>query len=108
ALVGPQVLAGFPKRVINIHPSLLPNHGGAGMYGDRVHSAVLESGDSHSGVTIHVVDAVYDRGKVLAQEKVPVEPGDTLATLSARVRALELAMYPRILNDLVTGRITTG
>jgi phosphoribosylglycinamide formyltransferase-1 len=106
ALIGPKMLARFPGHIVNSHPALLPKHGGAGMYGDNVHDAVLAAGDKESGVTIHTIDAVYDRGTTLAQERVKVVAGDTIATLSDRVKALEISLYPKVLNDLVTGRIT--
>lgn len=106
ALIGPKMLAAYPNRIVNSHPALLPKHGGAGMYGDNVHAAVLAAGDRESGITIHTIDAEYDRGQILAQERVKVLPGDTVASLSARVKALEVALYPRVLNDLVTGRLT--
>ena len=87
--LGPRVLSAYAGRVLNIHPSLLPRHGGRGMYGDRVHEAVLASGDTESGATVHLVTAGIDEGPVLAQVRVPVLPGDTVATLKARVQALE-------------------
>lgn len=87
--LGPRVLDAYAGRVLNIHPSLLPRHGGRGMYGDRVHAAVLASGDKESGATVHLVTAGIDEGPVLAQTRVPVLPGDTLETLKARVQATE-------------------
>lgn len=108
ALVGPRVLSAFPQRVINSHPALLPKFGGAGMYGEFVHAAVIQAGERETGITVHTIDEIYDRGRILAQEKVPVEPGDTAAQLSERVKAREVRFYPKVLNDLVTGRITTG
>jgi len=108
SLIGPRVLKAYAGRVVNSHPSLLPKHGGAGMYGERVHQAVISGADLETGITIHLVDAAYDRGRILAQEKVSVLAGDTAVTLGARVKAAERVFYPRILNDLVTGRITTG
>ena len=108
ALIGPPMLKRFPHRIVNSHPSLLPKHGGRGMYGDHVHEAVLKAGDLETGITIHTIDDLYDQGKILAQERVKVERGDSVTQLSDRVRALELALYPRVLNDLVTGRITTS
>lgn len=108
ALIGPAVLAAFPGRIVNSHPALLPKFGGEGMYGDRVHEAVLQAGEPETGITIHTIDDVYDRGLILAQERVPVLPGDTPATLAARVKSRETAFYPKVLNDLITGRITTG
>jgi phosphoribosylglycinamide formyltransferase 1 len=108
ALVGPKVLSRYPQRIVNSHPSLLPKYGGAGMYGDRVHAAVLAAGDSETGITIHTIDGEYDRGQILAQDKILVHPGDTVDTLATRVKAREVLFYPKVLNDLVTGRITVG
>ncbi|WP_019010992.1 phosphoribosylglycinamide formyltransferase [Deinococcus aquatilis] len=87
--LGPRVLGHFAGRVVNVHPSLLPRHGGRGMYGDRVHEAVLAAGDTQSGATVHLVTQGIDEGPVLAQSQVPVLPGDTLETLKARVQATE-------------------
>lgn len=87
----PAALAG---RILNIHPALLPRHGGQGMYGDRVHAAVLAAGDSESGCTVHVVDDEYDHGPILAQARVPVLPGDDVALLAGRVFEAECATYP--------------
>ena len=103
-LIGPQVLARFPGHIVNSHPALLPKFGGEGMYGDHVHTAVLNAGEAESGVTIHKIDAIYDQGAIVAQERVPVLPGDDLESLRERVKALEISMYPRVLNDLVKRR----
>jgi phosphoribosylglycinamide formyltransferase-1 len=108
ALIGPQVLARFPGRIVNSHPALLPKFGGEGMYGDRVHEAVLKAGESETGITIHTIDGEYDRGMILAQDRVTVEKGDTAATLAEKVKAREVSFYPKVLNDLVTGRIKPG
>lgn len=81
-------------RVLNIHPALLPRHGGQGLYGERVHAAVLAAGDRESGCSVHVVDEQYDHGPVIAQRRVPVLPDDTPATLAARVFAAECATFP--------------
>lgn len=91
--IGPQVLAAFPGHVLNIHPALLPAHGGKGMYGDHVHSAVLAAGESESGATVHVVTAGIDEGPIVLQQRVPVMPDDSLETLRARVQAVEPALY---------------
>ncbi|HEX5009591.1 MAG TPA: formyltransferase family protein, partial [Planctomycetota bacterium] len=88
----PPELAG---RVLNIHPALLPRHGGRGLYGEHVHAAVLAAGDAESGCTVHVVDELYDHGPVVAQVRVPVLPGDTPDSLAARVFAAECDTYPR-------------
>ncbi|MFC4426025.1 formyltransferase family protein [Deinococcus navajonensis] len=101
--LGPQLLGHYTGRVVNIHPSLLPRHGGRGMYGDRVHEAVLASGDAESGATVHLVTAGIDEGPVLAQTRVPVQPGDTLATLKARVQAVEGELMLRALRQLGAG-----
>lgn len=81
-------------RILNIHPSLLPAHGGQGMFGDRVHAAVLAAGEQESGCTVHVVDDEYDQGPVLAQARVPVLADDTVETLAARVFQAECSTYP--------------
>lgn len=106
ARIGPQMLQHFPQRIVNSHPALLPKFGGHGMYGSKVHAAVLSSRVSETGVTIHTIDGEYDRGTILAQACVPVHSDDTVTTLEARVKALEVSFYPKVLNDLVTGRIT--
>ncbi len=93
-LVPPAVIAAFRDRIINIHPALLPSFGGPGMYGLRVHQAVLASGAKVSGCTVHLVDEEYDRGPILAQSRVPVLPGDTAETLAARVLEAEHQLLP--------------
>lgn len=98
--LGPRVLGHFAGRVVNVHPSLLPRHGGRGMYGDRVHEAVLAAGDTQSGATVHLVTQGIDEGPVLAQSQVPVLPGDTLATLKARVQATEGELMLQALRKL--------
>jgi len=92
-LIPPAILQAFPGRIINIHPALLPKYGGKGMYGERVHRAVIEAGEVESGITIHLVNERYDEGKILFQARCPVEPGDTPESLAARVHALEYAHY---------------
>jgi formyltetrahydrofolate-dependent phosphoribosylglycinamide formyltransferase len=95
-LVPPAVVERYRGRIVNIHPALLPAFGGPGMYGRRVHEAVLAAGERTSGATVHLVDEVYDRGAVLAQERVPVLPGDTPDTLAARVLAVEHRLLPAV------------
>jgi len=99
-LVPPPVVARFRWRMINIHPALLPAHGGPGMYGRRVHEAVLASGVAESGVTVHYVDEQYDRGAIIAQARVPVQPGDTPQTLAARVLEAEHRLLPLVVLEL--------
>lgn len=93
-LIPAAVIAAYRGRIINIHPSLLPAFGGKGMYGERVHRAVLASGSQETGVTIHLVDEAYDCGTVLAQVRVPVLPGDTTDRLAARVLEVEHRLLP--------------
>jgi phosphoribosylglycinamide formyltransferase 1 len=93
-LVPAPVVAAYRGRIINTHPSLLPAFGGKGMYGERVHQAVLESGARETGVTIHLVDEAYDRGAVLAQARVPVLRDDTAERLAARVLEVEHRLLP--------------
>jgi phosphoribosylglycinamide formyltransferase-1 len=96
-----RTLAAFEGRILNIHPALLPRHGGKGMYGDRVHEAVLAAGETESGATVHKVNAGIDEGEIILQSKVPVLPDDTLATLRARVQATEPALYIEALKLLL-------
>jgi formyltetrahydrofolate-dependent phosphoribosylglycinamide formyltransferase len=93
-LVPAPVVVAYRGRIINTHPSLLPAFGGKGMYGDRVHQAVLESGVLETGATIHLVDEVYDRGAVLAQSRVPILRDDTTERLAARVLEVEHRLLP--------------
>ena len=95
-LVPAGVIARFRGRIINIHPALLPRFGGKGMYGHRVHEAVLASGVAESGATVHLVDEAYDRGAVLAQARVPVLPGDDPERLAVRVLEAEHRLLPAV------------
>ena len=98
----------YSGRIVNIHPALLPRHGGSGMYGMRVHTAVLEAGDTESGATVHFVDAQYDRGATIVQARVPVERGDTAELLAARVLTAEHFILPRAVHALATGALRLG
>jgi formyltetrahydrofolate-dependent phosphoribosylglycinamide formyltransferase len=93
-LVPSEVIARYRGRIINVHPALLPSFGGKGMYGRRVHEAVLASGARESGATVHLVDEVYDRGAILGQARVPVLPGDDPDRLAARVLEVEHRLLP--------------
>lgn len=97
------VIAAYPKRIVNIHPALLPKYGGKGMFGRHVHEAVLASGDVESGATVHLVDEQYDNGRILEQARVPVLPGDTPDRLAARVLEVEHQLYPKVLQKLIEG-----
>jgi phosphoribosylglycinamide formyltransferase-1 len=103
--LGPQTLGRYAGRILNIHPGPLPAFGGEGMYGRRVHVAVLAAGVAESGVVIHLVDEEYDRGPVIARRAVAVEPGDTAETLEARVKALEPAFFVETLEKIARGEI---
>lgn len=103
--LGPRTLARFANRILNIHPGPLPQFGGHGMYGRRVHEAVVASGVAASGVCIHLVDEEYDRGPVIARRSVPLEPGETAESLEARVTALEPAFYVETLRRIASGEI---
>lgn len=97
------LLQAFPRRIINLHPSLLPKFGGKGMYGMRVHEAVRQSGESQTGITIHEVTERYDEGPVLLQAPCPVFATDTADQIAQRVHALEHALYPRTIEQWVLG-----
>lgn len=103
--IGPATLAAFPRRILNIHPALLPKFGGPGMFGIHVHRAVIAAGETTSGATIHLVDSEYDRGPILAQAQVPVFPGDTPESLAARVLQQEHRLYPDTLRRLILGEL---
>jgi formyltetrahydrofolate-dependent phosphoribosylglycinamide formyltransferase len=107
-LIPLDVVQSFRGRIVNVHPALLPSFGGLGMYGERVHSAVLASGARVSGPTVHFVDEVYDRGAIIAQWPVPVAPNDSVASLAARVVAVEHLLYPRVVHAVCCGRIRLG
>jgi formyltetrahydrofolate-dependent phosphoribosylglycinamide formyltransferase len=91
-----EVVAAYRGRMLNVHPALLPSFGGAGMYGKRVHEAVLASGARLTGVTVHLVDEQYDHGTILAQWPVPVRPGESADALAARVLAVEHRLLPAV------------
>jgi phosphoribosylglycinamide formyltransferase-1 len=101
--LGPKVLTAFGGRILNIHPALLPRHGGQGMYGRRVHEAVLAAGEPFTGASVHWVDHEYDHGEVLAQTRIPVDPADTPETLEAKVMAAEPPLYIDVLRRITTG-----
>ena len=103
-----EVVEAYAGRIINIHPALLPDHGGPGMYGRNVHRAVLARGDRESGATVHLVTPRYDEGPVLGQARVPVLPGDTPETLAARVLGMEHRLLPAaVLAAAAAGRAVT-
>ncbi len=101
--LGPAVLAAYAGRVFNTHPALLPKHGGRGMYGNRVHEAVLAAKERETGASIHLVDADYDTGRVVAQCRVPVVAADSVETLAARVQESERELVVDTLARLAAG-----
>ncbi|MBT3272037.1 MAG: phosphoribosylglycinamide formyltransferase [Spirochaetales bacterium] len=103
-----KTLSRYRNHVINIHPALLPDFGGKGMYGMHVHRAVIAAGRSESGPTVHLVDEVYDEGPVLSQASIPVKLGDTAEALQARVLEAEHLIYPQTLREISTGLIRIG
>jgi phosphoribosylglycinamide formyltransferase-1 len=100
-LVPDNILEKFAGRIINIHPALLPGYGGKGMYGDKVHKAVIENHEPESGITIHYVNRFYDEGNIIFQAKCKVEASDTPDSLASRIHVLEYEYYPKIIEDLV-------
>lgn len=98
-LVPDNLLRVYEGRIVNVHPALLPRHGGKGMYGDRVHKAVIEAGDTETGITIHKVNEVYDSGDIIAQYRVAVEEGDTPETVAEKVHALEYEYFPFVIGE---------
>jgi phosphoribosylglycinamide formyltransferase-1 len=103
--IGEEVLSEYKGRILNIHPALLPKHGGAGMYGMNVHTAVIAAKETESGPTVHLIDEHYDRGRILAQTKVPVLPEDTPETLAERVLKAEHIIYAETIQKIATGEI---
>ncbi len=104
-ILSPLFTGHYPGRIINIHPALLPKFGGRGMYGHRVHEAVLAAKETVSGCSVHVVDAQVDHGPIILQRTVPVLPGDTPDALAARVLAQEHIAYPEAIGLFASGRI---
>lgn len=97
-LVPDYLLEAFPERILNIHPALLPKHGGKGMYGMKVHQSVIQNGDQESGISIHLVDEEYDHGKVLHQARCKIDRNETPESLAQKVHQLEYEHYPRVIS----------
>lgn len=100
--VSSEILQAYPGRVINIHPSLLPRHGGKGMYGHHVHEAVIASGDKESGVTVHYVTEEIDGGEIILQKSFPLNEGETASSLEARIHPLEYEIYPQAIVKVIS------
>ena len=99
------ILHAYPNKMINIHPSLLPKFGGKGMYGDRVHEAVIAAGEKESGITIHYTNEHYDEGAIICQVKCPVLPEDTPDELAQRIHVLEYDTYPKVIEKLLESEV---
>lgn len=104
-LIPSDIIDAFPNRIINIHPALLPKFGGKGMYGNKVHQAVLELREKESGITIHYVNKHYDEGSIIFQAKCPVLEKDTPELLAQRIHSLEHKHFPQVIEDLIEGKI---
>lgn len=100
-LIPDNLLEAFPRRIINIHPALLPKYGGRGMYGDRVHKAIMDAKEKESGITIHYVDGEYDAGDIIYQAHFKIEPDDNLDMVRYKGRQMEHLHYPRIIENLL-------
>jgi phosphoribosylglycinamide formyltransferase-1 len=105
-LVPDYLLVTFPQRIINIHPALLPDFGGKGMYGARVHEAVIRENRTKSGITIHLIDEEYDRGRILFQAECPVLPDDSPDDLASRIHQLEHKFYPVTIKNYLTSLLS--
>lgn len=100
-LVPENLVKAFPKKIVNIHPALLPKYGGKGMYGSFVHTAVVEAREKESGITIHYVNENYDEGDVIFQEKCKIDPSDTPVDLAEKIHILEHKHYPKVIEKLL-------
>ncbi len=104
-LIGPKTIKAVRGRILNVHPALLPRHGGQGMYGRRVHDAVVAAGERETGITIHLVDGEYDKGPIVAQRRLPVHQSDTAVDVENRVKAAEPDFYIETLRAILGGSI---
>jgi phosphoribosylglycinamide formyltransferase-1 len=105
-LIPSYLLAAYPNRIVNIHPALLPRHGGKGMYGDKVHQAVIASGDKKTGISIHYVNDHYDEGQVIFQEAFDVLETDTAESIAHKVHQLEYEHFPKVIEEMVANKKT--
>ena len=100
-LVPVNILSAFENRIINIHPALLPRYGGKGMYGHYVHGAVIDSGDTESGISVHFVNEKYDAGDIIFQVRCQIDKGETTESLAAKIHELEYEHFPVIINQVI-------
>lgn len=101
-LVPENLIDAYPKKIVNIHPALLPAYGGKGMFGDHVHRAVVENKEKETGITIHYVNKEYDKGDIIFQAKCPIEPTDTPEMIAAKVHELEYRYYPEVIERILS------
>ena len=107
-LIPQNLLKSFPNKIINIHPALLPKHGGKGMYGDKVHQSILDSAEEESGITIHFVNEHFDEGEVIHQSRFRIEGSDDLEMIKFKGQQLEHLHYPRVIEQLLKKMKTVG
>ena len=100
-LIPEYLVEAYPNKMVNIHPALLPKYGGKGMYGDRVHQAVCEAGETETGITIHYVNKKYDEGEIIFQASAPVDQGDTPDMVASKVHELEYMHYPKVIESVI-------
>ncbi|HMP30012.1 MAG TPA: phosphoribosylglycinamide formyltransferase [Saprospiraceae bacterium] len=100
-LIPAYLIQKYKDKIVNIHPSLLPKYGGKGMYGMKVHQAVIDQKEEHTGITIHVVDEIYDNGRILLQKTTVVEPNDTPHDVAKKVHELEYACFPKVIEEWI-------
>lgn len=103
-LIHPNIIEAFPKSILNIHPDLLPDYGGKGMYGDKVHKAVIANGEKESGVTIHYVNEHYDEGNIVYQESFELTPGESPESLATKIHQLEHRIYPHVIEEFIANK----
>lgn len=103
-LIPSKLIAAYDQKIINIHPSLLPKFGGKGMYGSKVHEAVIANKETESGITIHLVDEIYDNGEVLCQQKVSISLKDTPDTLASKIHELEHKHFPETIENFILNK----
>ena len=96
------IIHAYPNKIVNLHPSLLPKYGGKGMYGKRVHRAVIEAQESESGISIHFVNKEYDEGAIIFQAKVSVEKGDSVEVLTKKIQQLEHRFFPKVVEQVIS------
>jgi len=104
-LIPGNILSAYPGKILNIHPALLPKYGGKGMYGMHVHQAVIASGDTESGISVHYVNEKYDDGQIIFQSRCPLTPEDTPETLAAKIHELEYRYFPEVIESVVKNSI---